>query len=320
MNMTQKVLKTSALVFLLLSVAFTCAMANEKPNSNFSGYLLLGGGVTSGDLSLNDASLEKNYQISSLSQDSRSFSEFIPIIAGSLNLTLPQTGTTFTIGSKQGFGLTVSQNASQYGSFSLGATYEQDEIFADPFITGADRVRTDKDTIGISFSWDSIMSSLISFNYSFENVDVDNDVLGTRNTNLQRDGKIHTFKLSSGFYQDEQNEIGVGAYLSYADMSGESFAYIGYGVDLNHKFKGRGWDIKTGVSLGYNDYKKSHDEFSKSRTDTLTSVSTSYTKYQPFGFNRIFWTAFASYDVINANINFYDTTALTVGTGIGYNF
>ncbi len=318
--MKHKVLKTSALVFLLLSLAFTCAIANEKPSRHFSGYLLLGAGVTSGDLSLNDASLKKNYQISSLSQNLRSFSEFIPIIAGSLNLTLPETGTTFTIGSEQGFGLTVSQDANHYGSFSLGATYEQDEVFADPFITGTNRARTDKDTIGILFSWDSIMSSLISFSYSFENVDVDNDVAGTRNTNLQRDGKIHTFNLSSGIYQDEQNEIGVGASLSNADISGESFAYIGYGVDINHKFKGRGWDIKTGVSVGYNDYKKSHVEFNKTRNDQLISLSTAFTKYQPYGFDHIFWTTFVSYDVIDANINFYDTNVLTLGVGAGYSF
>ncbi len=55
MTLRHKALKTSAVVFLFLSMAFTCAMANENAKTNFSGYILLGGGVTSGDLTLNDA-------------------------------------------------------------------------------------------------------------------------------------------------------------------------------------------------------------------------------------------------------------------------
>jgi hypothetical protein len=320
MKQTTLLSKIVIITLLILGITVAASYADEEPEKGLSGFIILGGGFSDGDLSLDDAELKKNDRITSLSQNNRSFSEFIPVIAGKLSYTAPDSGTTLTLGGEQGLALTVSQETGQYGSFYLGGSFAREDVYKDPFQTHTDRAKTDQDTIGVHLGWDNIMSSNLSFGYEFESLDIDDDVAGNRNSTLKRDGNIHTFSLGSELYDDKQNEIEAGLFYSYGDLSGSSNAFHGYGAGLGHTFNGGSWKLETEVGFGFLDYDKSHPEFNKTREDTVFSASTSFTKFAPFGFTNFFWTVFAGYDSADSNIDFYDNNAVTVGAGVGYHF
>jgi len=326
-NMEEKMLKSISLVIFcsatlyLILFFFVSAYAGESEQARFSGYILVGGAYSSGDPSLDDASTTKNRRITSLSQSPKKLSEFSLVALGELNYTFASTGTTLSLGSDGGSGLfSISQPFNETGTFSLGLNFMADEVWQDPFIIGTDRAKTDRETKGLILSWDNILNSGFNFSYSVDDIDVENDAAGNRNQNLKRDGKRHTVKGGSCLFATDTQELSTGIIFEQANMDGKSFSYDGYGLELNHIFKGEDWDIETGLSLVYHDYNLPHPEFNKTRKENIFSLESAYTLHDPFGFKNYFITVFGSYARSNSNINFYDDSLLSTGAGVGYSF
>ncbi|SDT89734.1 DUF2860 family protein [Desulfobacula phenolica] len=307
-------------VLFLLSLFFVNAYAGAPPEGGFSGYLFLGGAYGKKDMSLNDASDSENSTINSLTQSSKSISEFSPFFGGSLNYTFAQTGTTLGLGGDDGAGAFISQYMGNFGTISLGMNYSQEDVWEDPFLLGVKRKETDIETIGYFLTWEQIMDTSFSLSYGFQTIDIDKDLSGKRDKRLKRDGDIHTLNIGCNFFENEAHEISAGLTYDYADLTGSSSAYKGMGLEFSHMLKGDDWEIETGISFLKRDYDKSHPEFSKIREDKEFEIESAYTLFNPLGFNDFFVTISASYSINDSNIKFYESSELSSGLGFGYIF
>lgn len=310
----------SATLYLILFY-FVSAFAAEPVQSGFSGYVLVGGAYSTGKHSLEDASTDKNRRIRSLAESSSTTGEMSLLAAGGLNYTFESTGTVLSLGPGHGKGtLAVTQPFETAGTFSLGISYQRDEIWQDPFVTRTERRETDRETRGGVFSWDHIMNSGFFLSYAFDIIDVDEDVSGARNVDLKREGKRHTLTLGSLLFENDSQELSGHAVYEDSDMDGKSYSSKGYGIGLAHTLKAGRWDLQTGVSLMIKDYDKTHPEFGKARDENIFAVSSAYTFHEPFGFKNYYVTVFGGYERTDANINFYDASVFSVGAGVGYTF
>ncbi len=310
----------SATLYLILFF-FVSSHAGEPDANGFSGYIMAGGAYSAGEPSLDDASTDKNRRITSLSQSPRKISEPSLVVLGGLNYTFASTETKLSIGTGGGSGLfSISQPVSGLGNFSMGLSYMEDEVWQDPFVTGANRAETDRETKGLVLSWDSVLNSGFNFSYAIDDVDIENDVAGNRNQSLKRDGKRHTVRGGSRLFATETQELSTGILFERSDMTGKSVSCDGYGIELTHVLKKEGWDIETGLSFVYHDYDRVHPEFNKTREENILNLESAYTLHEPFGFKNYFITLFGSYVLSDSNINFYDASSLTGGLGIGYEF
>lgn len=308
----------AALLGLLL--AGNAVAKEDEKKEGFSGFVFLGVAYTDKEMSLDDASEDKNQSISSFNQSTKNESEFSALVTGALNYRF-KSGTTIGFGdADHGLALYVMQEIKDVGSIYLGVTGEEEDVYSDPFVVGSARVKTDKESFKISLGWEKIMQSAVSVAYSINSIDIENDISGKRDSNLKRDGEIHTLDVSALVFENETHEFGAGIAFSIADMSGKSYSNAGVGLELFHTYKGNKWDVQTGVSVKYAEYDGRHSEFNKTREDTFASLGSSYTLYDPFGFEDFFISVFATYSQNGSNINFYDSSELITGMGVGYSF
>lgn len=224
--MNRNLLKSRVLLIVLLSAAH--AHGNEGPENGFSGYVLVGFDFSTGDFSLDDAEEDDSRTINSLSQDPERQSVFSPVLSGEITYTIGATGTSFSLGDERGpLGFTVSQDCKSFGIVSTGINYEEEHRWADPFITGQPRARTDKETLGLYLGLDEVLGTPVFISYDLKSVDLDNDTAGRRDQRLKRDGAIHILDVGSPLLAAGPHKITAGITGTLADMSGECYSYKG---------------------------------------------------------------------------------------------
>lgn len=293
----------------------------DETQKGFSGNFLIGTMISSQDLSLNDASEDDNRRITSLTQPLRDESKFVPLISGGVSYTFAESGTTIGLGDTDGAAsIYLAQPLPDMGTVSLGFSFDETDVYSDPFITGTNRSVTDKESLGISLAWEEIMESGIYTSYSAEFIDIDNDAAGRRDNRLKRDGTLHNLRLGWNAYEDDIHAISGGAVFIIADLSGAAMSYDGWGVEAGYTLKGEKWDLETGISVVWLDFDGPHPEFNKKRDDREYSISSVYTYHEPFGFERFFVSVIAAYNKTDSNIHFYDASGLIGGLGLGINF
>jgi len=62
-----------------------------------------------------------------------------------------------------------------------------------PFLSGTNRADTDETRLGGKIDFEGILGTGFNLGYSYIDVDVDDDLIDTKNTLLRRDGPAHNF-------------------------------------------------------------------------------------------------------------------------------
>jgi hypothetical protein len=310
----------SSFSLFIISAFFAISDAGEIQKGGLTGSIFLGGAYATGDLSLDDADADGNSIITSLDQSSKTQSEFLPVISGSLDYYFIESGTILSLSAGSGITASVSQDLKNSGKLILDIGYSESDVWEDPFITGRKRKTTDSITKEVSLAWEDIMNTGFVMGYSFSRIDIDNDTAGKRDKRLKRDGNIHAFNIGHGLYENDIHEVYADINYGYGDLSGSSFSYREFGASLSHVLDMGGWNIETSISMEKCDYDKTHPEFNKTRDDMQYAIESVYTLNNPLGFKNFFISVFASYSVIDSNINFYDSSSFVSGAGVGYLF
>ncbi len=315
------ILTVVAVTLMAITLFFGYANAKEPDEGGLSGFIAIGGGVDIGKSSLDDASDDDNDLIYSLSQSAKSETRFEAVLYGELTYTLAESGTSFTLSSMENpIELSVSQKIGSFGSISLGAAYNEEEVYADPFQTGVVRGKTDMSAKIFSIDLDDIMETGIWVGYTHEIIDLDNDLAGLRNADLRREGKVHTISAGAPIFSTEAHELS--AMLSYTDGSfeGKSNDYCGYALGLSHTYTAGQWELETFAEAVLRDYDNSHPEFSKTREDREYTVGSIVTWFDPFGMTDYFIAGMAAYTAVDSNIKFYDESHAVMELAVGYRF
>lgn len=321
-----KIIFTHILLALSIPVS-VLAEQDEEVQPGFSGTVFMGGGYSSGDLSLEDASEDDNKILSSLDHSPNSSSGGLLMVGGELNY-LFTTGTMITLDLTGASGMNmvgeagfkVTQFTESAGYFSLGSYYSQKDVWKDPFVTGTARTKTDEESISMVLGWEEILNSALSLTYGYEAIEVDDDLSGKRNRLLKRKGAIHRLGVDYVLLTTKNHDLSATVVGELGDIEGGAYTFKGGETALDYTLSGKQWDISTVVYFGLRQFDESHPEFNKEREDNRYGVNATYTLYDPLGMDGVFVSLVVAYDKVDSNISFYDQNIWSVGSGVGFTF
>ncbi len=314
-------------LFLIATILPMSAYADGPPegppgsDSGLSGNITLGFGWASSE------SQDAENRITDLNDNNgNSNNQAIPVIFGELKYTIEGPGTTFHIGNPMesdnpmGFVFGVTQPVESIGAFDLTLNYAKGEVYKNPYRLNVDRQDTDLTLMGLTMTWDEIMETGATASYSYQLVDVDEDVIGDINEDLQRSGVVHSFTGGYQFMLNQSNFITPSLTLTRGNMDGECESFSGVSAGASYVHMNQSFMFTANISTGTEHYDEENPYFNETREDSQYSVMGLFTKFAPFGFQDFNYSILAAYSVTNSNIDFYDSSGFITGVGIGYSF
>lgn len=311
------------LVIIVFPVSALAGQANEQDKSGFFGNVLLGGGFTSGKPSQLEVT-DDNEKIHTLDEESDRQERGIPFISGEIGYGFASTGTKISLSnqkSERSFAdLVVEQSLGGMGIARVSMGYGRQDVWADPYITGVNRRETDEESYNLKLEWEMIAGSGLLAALKLSDIDVDQDLIGSRYRDLKRDGQVMAAELGYGFAIGENQMIVPAFDIAVEDREGESNSGEKLGLSVSHSIEFGKFSVVTAMAFGKREFDKTHPVFNKTREQTEYEFSHLVTYSQPFGWKGVFITGLVSYSRINANIDFFNQDELTAGVGIGYEF
>lgn len=207
-------------------------------------------------------------------------------------------------------------SAMEFGAFI--APFE--ELWEDPYLIGVRRATTDSTKYGLHLSWTDVLGSSLALRAVVFQNSVDNDLVGQRLPDLQRDGLVAFSSAEYGFPVSKQLEIlPQVAYVRGAyDGASNSFNRYRFGLGLRYR-QGR-LLLRQSVYYRYTDYDRIDPVFNTSREENGYGAALVAIYAAPFGWQH--WTiqGQVGYGKGDTNIAFYDTESVQIGTVLYYRF
>ena len=340
-HMFRRTLLSTLCYLALVATAFAQDGKSDEFAPGFSGSLTLGVGVITSE-SLDEVS-DENRKINSLDQSADSETEVMPLPIWHLQYVLENQSTAFYAGSCQ-------NNPTKGGSiletgirqrFSDGTVVSlayipsigNEEVWADPFLTGSNRSETDQDIHAFTLALDSVFGTAFDIRYGVGTIDVDDEKSGTYLlsqpgsgvtasdlSSLDRSGTVHQVDVAYAFELGRTAMIQPALSYRLGDIDGEANAFNEYQGDLAIHHAWRGLHFSHSISLAYADYDGNHVVFDKTREDTTYSIQTGFQIPRVFGWESFDFTAMAGYQVTDSNISYYDANSLLLGMGLNWRF
>ncbi len=320
--------KISLYLFIILLISSDVPVLAEEDKNEFQYF---SGKIQAGCLfiSTNDQLSvdEKNEKTSSLNKNSDFFQNLAPGLLLDLNFYLP-SGTSFYFGNPEKdagkaikFG--CSQNLKNHSVIGVSAKYKYDKsVWENPFIIDQNREDTDVDIYVFDVSMKRIAGSSFNINYSFETVDVDNDVLGDHYSELKRDGFIHSLSIGYTFMPGVNNIIVPRLKYAITDFDGKSNNFSRYSGGIDYVKPMKNIVCTLSISVSNDKHHKTHPipEFNKKRNDVTLENVAIVTWMNPMGYNDYFINLGGIFIEKESNINFFDSTTYLGFISLGYKF
>ncbi len=288
---------------------------------------------------------DDNKQIDSLDQDAASETSFIPMLLWNLGYTLENKTTRFFAGTPEenilegtfflemGIRQKLGDGTVLTAAFIPQIPLIDDEVWQDPFLLGSDRLETDRDSHAFRISAESLLGSPFTLKYGFGTQDIDNDQAGLYLS--QQPGStltaqdLQSMKRSGDFHQVEVQytlDLGRGAmvkpgfYYMKGDADGDanSFNRLGGKISIT-KPMGRYLLFST-LSMDHSDYDSPHPVFQQTRKEWKYKAILGGGYREPFGWKNFMVNLYTGFSKEDANIGFYDSTAIMGGVGITWMF
>ncbi len=298
------------------------ASAASAEESRFSGDIYLGGSVVSGRLSPLDAE-EGDETIDGLDKNNEDETFAAPLIGGELRYALDDRNTVlFLTDSKDGEGLALGLRAllPDSGQIAIAATFAENQVWEDPYITGTKRRRTDALAYGVTLDYEGILGSGFLLSAGIARVEVDKDLIGKREKALRREGYRSHLELGYAMQIDDHHQIIPSLRYERGDLEGDANSSDGYGWSLAYHWVGGPLEFTASVGMGWNIYREDHPVFAKARKAKHYTAFALVNYHEPFGWSRVSIFSLAGYDGIDENIDFFDGHTWTAGLGLGYHF
>ena len=316
-----------ALCLMLLTFMSITALAQEGDRHEENGFSAR---IEAGAIWINTTDQlfvdDKNEKTDNLNDEADSFSVTLPAVMFDLRYKFPDTETEVYLATPfedSGIALTLGMAQTFIDKSKLDVSIFSGmmvEVWENPYVAGVARDETNVEDVGFTIDYDRILDTGLNLYYRYNQVDVDEDVIGTMFNNLKRDGIIHTTGLGYMIDLDESNIIIPGFEYSKADMDGESNSYNGYKIKLGYKRIKKDYILNAFVSADKKDYDKTHSIFNKTRDEKGYSAIAIFTLLNPLGYDKFFANFIAGYGYANSNIDFFDKRTYISGITIGYNF
>jgi hypothetical protein len=310
------------LVGLLIPVQ-AMALDNDPENGGFFGNLIIGGGpgrVRPGQHEVGD----DNKLITSLDDRAERETEGVLYLIGEIGYRFSGSGTEISLQSESEgenlISLVVSQPLWSLGTLHARLGCGVDEVWQGPYITGVRRKETDQDTLSLEVGLEEILGSGAMLSLKGSEIDVDEDVIGTRHGDLQRDGRTLSISVGYAFQFGESSVLIPGFTFEVDDRDGKSSSSQSYRMELVHALNLGHWLFETSLAWEEREFDRNHPIFSRTREETGLEAVELITYQEPFGWQNFSLYGLVAYTRWDANIDFYDSDGLAAGLGIGYSF
>ncbi len=309
----------------------------------FSGYIqpMVGVGYSKSLSTVGD----DNKRIDSLDQEAESETKFFPMILWNMGYTLENGTTQFFAGTPEEniiegtflVELGIAQKLSD-GTVLSAAYIPQipgldDEVWTDPYLLGSDRTETDRDSQAFRVAAESILGSPFSLKYGFGSQDIDNDQTGlylsqqagsTLTTqdlqSLKRSGNFHQIEALYAIDISENTMIQPGLIYTRADADGDANSFDRIGGHISLTTSVAQYHFFTTLSLSHAEYDENNPVFNQTRKEWTYDAIIGAGYMAPFGYDDFMVNLYTGFTKEDANIGFYDSTAIFGGVGLTWMF
>ncbi len=191
------------------------------------------------------------------------------------------------------------------------------EVYKDPYDTNGSRDGTDRNINGVRLSYDNILSTDLSFQYTYRNIDIDKERSGSalalpnsQANKLDRNGDQHDIEfLYSYALQDGGMKHTFIPSLKYSrfDLDGDAMSNNFFSFRLNYRYDVEQFAISVNGYYGYADYDKSNPIYGKTREDDRYGFGIIGFYKRFLGVEGLALTANATLNRQDSNIDFYDS-------------
>lgn len=297
------------------------------------GYMDLKSNTVAGN-SFIDVGIET---ISSLDDSPASSSDLHAILTGEVRYTLSGGQTQFFLGSSiedlvtldlsQGLG--VRRNIGQAGVVEVTALNSGvvGEVWQDPYVIGESRVDTDRESSGVRFRWDRIFGSEFEFEAAFRNVDVQDERsgeflgLGPEDRDLlRRDADFTRFGLTWRHRLSGSTTFSPEIRFLKNDADGNAESYDGYAVHVTWIYVASPFTVVGTVGYTDKSFDAANPIYDRKRDSTTGLASATVSYRLPTASQRWSVAGILTYADEDSDINFHDTTVLSVIGAVQYRF
>ncbi len=345
MNLKSLFTKVIIIVFLgiFASTAYAQPLAKIPQESGFSGFVNGGAGLWR----VEDNMVKKigffqvsDDDIGSIDNKPKSETSASPIFNYNVRYTFASTRTQIFLGSLLDDILRfdavtllgVRQELPDQSVIGVSYVFSPlvTEVYKDPYETGTNRNGTDRNVNGVRLSYDDILGSDLSFQYTYRNIDIDSERSGRQlglsssdQDRLDRNGDRHDVQV---LYRYVLQDGGIKHTLipsfkySYYDLDGGAMTYDYFNFNLNYRYDVEKFAFAVNGYYGYADYDKSNPIFGKTREDDRYGFSLLGFYKRFLGVEGLALNGTVTINRSDSNIDFYKSEVDLYAVSLLYTF
>ena len=345
MNLKSLFTKVIIIVFLgvFASTAYAQPYAKIPQESGFSGFVNGGAGLWR----VEDNMVKKigffqvsDDDINTLDNKPRSETSVSPIFNYNVRYTFASTRTQIFLGSllediirfDAVTLLGVRQELPDQSVIAVSYVFSPivTEVYKDPYATGTNRNGTDRNVNGVRLSYDDILGSDLSFQYTYRNLDIDSERSGRQlglsssdQDRLDRNGDRHDVQVLYRFVLQDggiKHALIPSFRYSYFDLDGSAMTYDYFNFNLNYRFDVPKFAFAVNGYYGYADYDKRNPIFGKTREDDRYGFSLLGFYKRFLGVEGLALNATVTINRSDSNIDFYKSEVDLYALSLFYRF
>jgi hypothetical protein len=311
-------------------------------DSGFSGFINLGVGAITAKSNMiagnNLATIGKK-RIDTLTDSADSENDVIPLISGELAYTFASTRTKLYVGNSledfirfetatlAGVRQELPDKSIVELSYVFSAIYT--EVWADPYVVGQDRTKTDRNSSGLRLGYDKILGSDFEIKFTWRGIELDDERSGLTQLGLppdqakllDREGDSYEFEVIYPFRFKQGKHI-LAPALSYRrmELDGEAMANDHYQGQLTYAYVGNPLSISSNLLFAVADADKTNPIYLEKREDVIYGLSIAVFYRNFLDVQGLSLVGSAAGFRSDSNIDFYDTTIGLLGLSVLYRF
>jgi hypothetical protein len=344
-------MKSRSLVTKIFLVSLLClcssmayAQATGIPQeSGFSGFVNAGAGLWR----VEDNMVKKigyfkisDDSIGSVDNKPKSEYSVTPILNFNLRYTFASTRTQIFLGNQledllrldtTSF-LGVRQELVDQSIIGVSYVYSAlvSQVYKDPYDTNGNRDGTDRSINGVRLSYDKILSTDLSFQYTYRNIDIDKERSGSalgltpsERDRLGRDGDQHDVEFLYRYVLEDggiKHTFIPSVKYSRFDLDGDAMSNNAILFNLNYRYDVEKFAFVVNGYYGYADYDKSNPIYNKTQDDNRYGFALIGFYKRFLDVEGLALTANVTMNRQDSNIDFYDSEVDLYFLSLFYSF
>lgn len=314
--------------------------------SGISGFINVGAGgisVENNMIAGNSLGDIGNKRISSLTDSPDSNEDMILVLSGELAYTFASTRTQLFFGNSLedfirfetatlvGVRQELSDNSLLEASFVFSGI--PTEVWADPYVVDQNRSETDRTATGMRLGYDKILGSDFQIQFTWRNIEVDDELSGltqlveqgdltvAQTQLLDREGNSYQFEVLHPFRFEKGKHVIVPAFnYTRLDLNGEAMANDRYQGQVTYFYTGEIFNVAANLLYAYADYDETNPIYLKTQNDNIYGGTLSAFYKNLLGVEQLNLVGTIAAVKSDANIDFYDTKVGFLSLSVLYRF